>query len=104
MADEFAHRLAFVLYEIAPAWIYYAQHEAQRMTMRERAKPSNAPIDFAFNLSPLRDHKRILLSGEPTAMRDESWENSTDDTLARHQLPLLSYRNTGLTLLRHQKP
>lgn len=50
-------------------------------------REGNVPIDLAFKLSPFTLHILILLSGEPTAIKDESCENSTEDTL-EYQLNL----------------
>ena len=38
--------------------------------------------DFDFSRSPFKLHKRIVLSADPTAIRDESGENSTDVALS----------------------
>jgi hypothetical protein len=43
--------------------------------------PSVASSDLALSFSPLSDQIRIQLSGEPTAIKDESVENSVEDTL-----------------------
>jgi hypothetical protein len=66
MSDQLAHRLAFVFYQgaIHRVWTLSA--------FMSRAIEDNAPIDLAFSLSPFRDHKRMLLSEDPTAIKDES--------------------------------
>lgn len=43
--------------------------------------PSVGSSDLALSFSPLSDQIRIQLSGEPTAIKDESVENSVEDTL-----------------------
>lgn len=40
-----------------------------------------APMDLAFSFSPFMLHSRIQLSGDPAAIKEESFENSTDVNL-----------------------
>ena len=78
--------------------------EDQSEQKGEYGEKGDIPIDLAFNFSPLTLHSLIQLSGEPTAINDESCENSTDDTLGCQSCPYEkgSTRWSELTPLPHR--